>query len=71
MRWIKPGCAARDETAFRHALKVAYRLRQDGERMTDAAIIDAYEHAYRMAQRVGADGREDEMPLMRDRQTMA
>ena len=71
VRWIKPGCAARDETAFRHALKVAHRLRQDGERMTDAAIIDAYEHAYRVAQRVGADGREDEMPPMRDRQTMA
>lgn len=39
--------------------------------MTDAAIIDAYEHAYNTAQRFGADGRDNEMPPMRDRQTMA
>ena len=39
--------------------------------MTDAAIIDAYEHAYNTAQRYGADGRDNEMPPMRDRQTMA
>ena len=71
VRWINKGRAARDETAFRHALKVAHRLRQAGERMTVSAIIDAYEHAYKVAQRVGADGREDEMPPMRDRQTMA
>lgn len=30
--------------------------------MTDAAIIDAYEHAYNTAQRYGADGRDNEMP---------
>lgn len=39
--------------------------------MTDAAIIDAYERAYNIAQREGADGRAAEMPPMRDRQTMA
>lgn len=69
--WIGQGRAARDETAFRHALKTAHRLRAAGQRMTDAAIIDAYEHAYNIAQRFGADGRDNEMPPMRDRQTMA
>lgn len=69
--WIREGRAARDETAFRHALKIAHRLRQSGQRMTDAAIIDAYEQAYAIAQEVGADGRKLELPPMRDRQTMA
>lgn len=69
--WIDQGRAARDETAFRHALKAAHRLRNNGQRMTDAAIIDAYEHAYNVAQRTGHDGRPNEMPPMRDRQTMA
>lgn len=69
--WISQGRAARDETAFRHALKTAHRLRAAGQRMTDAAIIDAYEHAYNTAQRFGSDGRDNEMPPMRDRQTMA
>lgn len=71
VRWIVPGRAARDETAFRHALKTAHRLRAAGHRMTDAAIIDAYERAYTIAQREGADGRAAEMPPMRDCQTMA
>lgn len=69
--WVREGRAARDETAFRHALKTGHRLRQAGQRMTDAAIIDAYEKAYAVAQEVGADGRKPEMPPMRDRQTMA
>lgn len=69
--WIREGRAARDETAFRHALKTGHRLRQAGQRMTDAAIIDAYEHAYGVAQEVGADGRKTELPPMKDRQTMA
>lgn len=70
--WLIEGQrAARDETAFRHALRSAYKLRAAGNRMTDAAIIDAYEHAYAVAQQVGADGRVAEMPPMRDRQTMA
>lgn len=69
--WISQNKAARDETAFRHALKVGHRLRQQSQRLTDAAIIDAYEHAYNIAQREGADGRAPEMPPMRDRQTMA
>lgn len=69
--WISPGRAARDETAFRHALATAHRLREAGERMTDAKIIDAYERAYNIAQAVGADHRQPEMPSQRDRQTMA
>src|SRR5699024_3804623 len=69
--WIREGRAARDETAFRHALKTGHRLRQAGQRMTDAAIIDAYEHAYGVAQEAGADGRKGELPPMKDRQTMA
>lgn len=69
--WISRGRAARDETAFRHALKTGHRLRAAGQRLTDAALIDDYEHAYTIAQREGADGREAEMPPMRDRQTMA
>lgn len=39
--------------------------------MTDAKIIDAYERAYNVAQAVGTDHREPEMPPMRDRLTMA
>lgn len=69
--WISQGTAARDETAFRHALKTGHRLRQQGQRLTDAAIIDAYEHAYTVAHTHGAAGRPIEMPPMRDRQTMA
>lgn len=69
--WISDGCAARDETAFRHALAVAHRLREAGERMTDAKIIDAYDHAYNVAQAVGAANREPELPPTRDRMTMA
>ncbi|WP_262347315.1 winged helix-turn-helix domain-containing protein [Corynebacterium aurimucosum] len=69
--WITPGKAARDETAFKHALKVGHRLRQQGQRLTDAAIIDAYEHAYNIAHTHGGAGRDNEMPPMRDRQTMA
>ena len=69
--WIAQGTAARDETAFRHALKTGHRLRQQGQRLTDAAIIDAYEHAYNVAHTHGGAGRDNEMPPMRDRQTMA
>ena len=69
--WITPNRAARDETAFRHALATAYKLREAGKKMTDAAIIDAYEQAYNVAQAVGADHREPDLPPMRDRLTMA
>ncbi|MDN6457243.1 MAG: transcriptional regulator, partial [Yaniella sp.] len=69
--WSTPSTAARDETAFRHALKTGHRLRQQGQRLTDAAIIDAYEHAYNTAHTHGGAGRDNEMPPMRDRQTMA
>jgi len=55
--WITEGTAARDETAFRHALKTGHRLRAAGQRLTDAAIIDAYEHAYNVAQTHGGAGR--------------
>ena len=71
IRWISQGVAARDETAFSHALKIGHRLRKAGQRLTDAAIIDAYEHAYNVAQQQGSAGRDSEMPPMRDRQTMA
>ena len=69
--WTAPGRAARDETAFRHALTVGYQLKAAGERLKDAKIIDAYERAYTVAQAVGADGREPDLPAMRDRLTMA
>lgn len=69
--WITEGRSARDETAFRYALATAHRLRAAGKRMSDAAIIDAYERAYAVAQAVGADGRTEDIPPMRDRQTMA
>ncbi|MDU7286228.1 MAG: hypothetical protein E7L40_01155 [Corynebacterium kroppenstedtii] len=51
--WITETRAARDETAFRHALATAHQLREAGKKMTDAAIIDAYERAYTIAQAVG------------------
>lgn len=70
IRWIN-GVAARDETAFRHALKVGHRLRKQNKRLTDEALIDAYEHAYNVAQKHGGDGRESEIPPLRDRLTMA
>ena len=69
--WITEGTAAREETAFRHALKTGHRLRAAGQRLTDAAIIGAYEHAYNVAQTHGGAGRPAELPPMRDRQTMA
>lgn len=69
--WIGPGHAARDETAFRHALKAGHRLYRDGKTMKDARIIDAYEHAYKVAHKVGAADRPDDMPPQRDRLTMA
>lgn len=65
------GVAARDETAFRHTLKVGHRLRKQNKRLTDEALIDAYEHAYNVAQKHGGDDRESEMPPLRDRLTMA
>lgn len=69
--WVSDGRAARDETAFRHALVTGYRLKESGQKLTDAALIDAYEYAYTLAQSIGADWREPDMPPMRDRQTMA
>lgn len=33
--WIREGRAARDETAFRHALKPGHRLLQAGQRMLE------------------------------------
>ena len=71
VRWTETGKAARDETAFRHALKIAVRLKQAGKRMSDDLIIDAYEHGYSVAQEHGAAGRKAEMPSMRQRKQMA
>ena len=65
------GTPQRDETAFRHALKTAHRLHKRGQRLKDNLIIDAYEHAYRIAHAQDTLGRPDEMPPMRDRLTMA
>ncbi|ATH96432.1 LexA family transcriptional regulator [Dermabacter jinjuensis] len=65
------GTPQRDETAFRHALKTAHRARKRGQRLKDNLIIDAYEHAYRIAHAQDTLGRPDEMPPMRDRLTMA
>jgi DNA-binding transcriptional ArsR family regulator len=69
--WINQHRAARDETAFRHALATAHRLKAKGQPLKDAKIIDAYERAYNIAQAVGADHREPDLPPMRDRLTMA
>lgn len=69
--WISEGRAARDETAFRHALATAHRMRAAGQRLKDAKIIDAYERGYAVAQAVGADGRVEDLPAMSDRLTMA
>src|SRR5699024_9233036 len=69
--WINQHRAARDETAFRHALATAHRLKAQGEPLKDAKIIDAYERAYNIAQAVGSDHREPDLPPMRDRLTMA
>ena len=69
--WATSQRAARDETAFRHALTVGYQLKAAGEHLKDNKIIDAYERAYNVAQAVGADGREPDLPAMRDRLTMA
>jgi len=71
IKWIAPGKAARDETAFRHALKIAVRLKQAGKRMSNDLIIDAYEHGYNTAQEHGAAERKPEMPSMRQRTQMA
>lgn len=69
--WASRGRTARDETAFRHALKTAHKMRAAGEPLKDAKIIDAYERGYNVAQAVGADHRLPDMPPMRDRLTMA
>lgn len=70
--WITQGQrAARDETAFRHALATGHRLKSQGERLKDNKLIDAYERAYNIAQAVGSDNRQPNIPPMRDRLTMA
>lgn len=69
--WIGTGRAARDETAFRHALATAHRLKKAGDALKDAKLIDAYERGYNVAHAVGGDDREPDLPPMRDRLTMA
>jgi len=70
--WITQGQrAARDETAFRHALATGHRLKSQGEPLKDNKLIDAYERAYNIAQAVGSDNRQPNIPPMRDRLTMA
>ncbi|WP_255549192.1 hypothetical protein [Corynebacterium sp. TAE3-ERU30] len=41
VRWMAPGRAARDETAFRHALAEGDRLHGAGHPMKDTLLIDA------------------------------
>ena len=69
--WSEPGIAMRDETAFRHALRTGYELKNQGKRLTDRAIIDAYLTAYQTAQEIGAGLRPSEIPSVRDLDTMA
>src|SRR5699024_7299378 len=63
--------AARDETTFRPALATRQRHKSQGEPLKDNQLIDAYERAYNIAQAVGADNRQPNIPPMRDRLTMA
>lgn len=65
------GKVLRDETAFRYALKIGYRLRKNGERLSDNPIIDAYLHAYEIAQKHDKTGRAPERPPHRDLVTLA
>lgn len=69
--WSEPGVAMRDETAFRHALRVGYQLKDQHKRLTNRPIIDAYLTAYQTAQEVGAGLRPSEIPSVRDLDTMA
>lgn len=69
--YMNTGTVARNVTAFRHALKIAYRLRKHGQRLSDNAVIDAYRHAYTIAQDADTTGRAPEMPDARGLQTMA
>lgn len=69
--WINQYRTARDETAFRHALTAAHRLKAQVQPLKDAKIIEAYERSYNVAQAVGADNRQPDIPPMRDRLTMA
>src|SRR5699024_9729107 len=70
--WITQGQrAARDETAFRHALATGQRLESQGEPLRDTKLTAAYERAYNVAQAVGADNRQPTSPPMRARLTMA
>ena len=46
-------------------------MRKSGQRLSDEKIIDAYTHAYNIAQAQGKDGRVPEMPAQRDLKTMA
>ncbi|MGV4329260.1 replication initiation protein [Trueperella pyogenes] len=65
------GKVLRDETAFRYALKIGYRLRKNGDRLSDNPIIDAYLHAYDIAQKHDKTGRPADRPPHRDLLTLA
>ena len=69
--WLTNGVPARNETAFRHALKIATRLRKKGERLSDAAIIDAFMHAYHICLEVDTSHRAAEYPAQRELQQLA
>src|SRR5699024_6474943 len=54
--WITQGqSAARDETAFRHALAIGHRLKSQGEPLKDNKLIDAYDRDYNITTTVGDD----------------
>ena len=69
--WSEPGIAMRDETAFRHALRSGYELKNQGKRLTDRAIIDAYLTAYQTAQEIGAGLPPSQKTSVRDLDSMA
>src|SRR5699024_7318882 len=70
--WVTEGQrAARDETAFRHALVTGHRLKSQGEPLRDNKLIDAYEPAYHVAHAVGADNRPPSIPPLPHRLTIA
>src|SRR5699024_2182697 len=70
--WVIQGQrAARNATAFRHALAAGHPLKAQGDPHIDNKLIDAYERAYNFTHAVGADNRQPNFPPMRDRLTMA
>ena len=66
-----PGCADRDETGFRLALREAHYLRENDLPLTDEALIAAYIRGYDIAHTVGHDNRDYNLPNPHHRQNLA